>query len=181
MRTGCSFGRIMGCLLLILLSACSLPTVGATPNGEGHTTTIPVVESPSAALAGDQNWVVFDEGQAEEMGMASWLVQSDGFWTPSNEDVLNLEAGIDAYLRQNSGAFYREPPVWERLDEYRRQYFGFKIGGKRFIYGNYFCNDVRMDWRGDFVMVLDGGDCYFQVEYDVEEGSFIQLMVNGES
>jgi hypothetical protein len=71
--------------------------------------------------------------------------------------------------------------VWERLDEYQRQYIGLERNGKQIIYGNYFCDNMGKNWRSEIVFVLDGGDCYFQVEYDVESGTFTKLLVNGES
>jgi hypothetical protein len=129
----------------------------------------------------DQNWVIFTEEQAEEMELASWLVDSDGFWTPSVDDILNLEEKIVEYLSQNSSYFYRQPPVWERLHEYQRQYIGLERGGRKIIYGNYFCNSGGVDWRQKLVIMIDGGECFFQVEYDVESGFFIKLLVNGEA
>jgi len=54
------------------------------------------------------------------------------------------------------------------------------IGGKKIIYGNFFCSEED-NWRQEFVMVIDGGDCYFQVEYDVGSEKLIKLIVNGES
>ena len=50
----------------------------------------------------------------------------------------------------------------------------------RFNNGNYFCSD-EANWRQELVMVIDGGECYFQVEYDVEGGLFTKLLVNGEA
>jgi hypothetical protein len=40
---------------------------------------------------------------------------------------------------------------------------------------------MGMDWRQNVISVEDGGECYFQVEYDLESGTFIWLMVNGEA
>lgn len=153
----------MGILLLISLVSCSDPPL----------------ESPTLEV--DQNWVIVTREQAEGMGVASWLVGSGNFWTPSVDDILKLEEKIAEYLSQNSNQFYRQPTVWERLDEYQRQFIGLERGGRQIIYGNFFCNNIGMDWRKILVIVDDGGDCYFQVEYDVESGLFIKLMVNGEA
>ena len=49
------------------------------------------------------------------------------------------------------------------------------------MYGNFFCEDGNNDWRKEFVFAIDGGECYFQVEYDLERGLFINLRINGES
>ena len=151
----------MGILLLISLVSCSAPPL------------------ESLTLEVDQNWVIVTREQAEEM--ASWLVGSGNFWTPSVDNIFKLEDGLAEYLSQNSSYFYRQPPVWQRLDEYQRQFIGLERGDRQIIYGNFFCNNIGMDWRKILVIVDDGGDCYFQVEYDVESGLFIKLMVNGEA
>ena len=129
------------------------------------------------------NWVIFSAKQAGKIQeeIASWLFDSESYWTPSADEISEIEDEIAGYLDQNSKEFYWEPPVWERLDEYQRQYIGLMRGGKRIIYGNYFCDSGKQNWRQDFVFAIDGGECYFQVEYDVESGLFIKLRVNGES
>ena len=92
-----------------------------------------------------------------------------------------IEGGLAEYLRQNSNGFNRQPPVWEQLDNYQHQYIGYEKNGKRIIYGNYFCDNLGKDWKQEIVMVLDGGDCFFKVEYDVDSGEFVRLRVYGEA
>ena len=57
--------------------------------------------------------------------------------------------------------------------------------GQRAIYGNFLCDAERMssfiDWRTDLVEVMDGGDCYFQTLYDVEDGTFVWIAINGQA
>jgi hypothetical protein len=163
-------------LFLLNMIACSVLS-GENPSVDSP----PTKPSQSPPVTDDQNWVIFTEEQAEEMELASWLVDSDGFWTPSVDDILNLEEKIVEYLSQNSSYFYRQPPVWERLHEYQRQYIGLERGGRKIIYGNYFCNSGGVDWQQKLVIVIDGGECFFQIEYDVESELFIKLLVNGEA
>ena len=169
-----TFKIVIGVLLLINLATCD-----AFP-GDKPPVDIPLmatVESPTAVA--NQNRVIVTKEQAEEI--ASWLGGVGGFWTPSVDDIIKLEEKIAEYLSQNPSQFYSQPPVWERLDEYQRQYIGFERGGRQIIYGNFFCNNLGMDWRKKLVIVDDGGDCFFQVEYDVESEMFIKLLVNGVS
>lgn len=168
-------------VILILINTISCTTL---PDGKptveiSPTATVKRLENPTALS--NQNWVIFPKERSEEMGVASWLVESDELWTPTEDEILRLEGEIAGYLSQNSNLFYHQPPVWQRLDEYQRQYIGFERGGAQFIYGNYFCNNLGIKWREELVIVEDGGECYFQVEYDVESGLFIELRVNGES
>lgn len=178
-KTQNTFKLVIGFLLAMSLVACSgLP--GEKPPVDAPSTGTPEnLENPT--MTANENWVVITKERAEEMRVTSWLVESDGLWTPSADDILKLEEKIAEYLSQNSNLFYRQPPVWERLDEYQRQYIGLERGGRKIIYGNYFCNSEGINWQQELVIVEDGGECYFQVEYDVESELFIKLMVNGEA
>jgi hypothetical protein len=139
--------------------------------------------SPAQNLQGEQ-WVIFPAEQASEQDLGDWLVgngQTAEYWTPSEEDVLALEDGLGSFLQQtNSDRFdLQKEPIWKRLDEYNRQYIGIILDGKKIIYANYFCNSVEMDWRKDYLFVMDGGDCFFHFEYDTDSKEFFGLQVNG--
>lgn len=166
-------------LALVVLISCN-----ALPNRKSSvdiptSATVKSLETQQAMA--DQNWVIFPAKNAERIEIASWLFESDGYWTPSVDDILKIEENIAEYLSQNSNKFYWQPPVWQRLDEYQRQYIGLERGGKQIIYGNYFCEGGNSNWRNEFVFAIDGGECYFQVEYDLQSGLFIKLQVNGEA
>jgi len=137
--------------------------------------------SPAQPIQGER-WVIFPAEQAREQGLGEWLV-ADGhppeYWTPSEDDILALESGLENYLQDNPESFYEGTPVWERLDEYNGQYIGIILDGKKIIYANYFCDSIETDWRKDFVFVMDGGDCFFQFKYDVDPANFFDLQVNG--
>ena len=129
-----------------------------------------------------ERWVIFSVEQASEQGLGDWLVtngQTPEYWTPSENDVVALEDGLSAYLQNNPDRFYEGTPVWERLDDYNRQYIGMVLDGKKIIYANYFCDSIETDWRKGFVFVMDGGNCFFQFKYDVNSGEFFDLQVNG--
>ena len=152
-------------ILLQLTIACSSPAQTA-PNLEG------------------ERWVIFPAEQAREQGIGDWFVQNGqtaDHWTPSEDDILELENGLSSYLQQvNSDRFdQQKTQIWERLDEYSRQYIGLLLDGKKIIYANYFCDSVEMDWTKDFIFVLDGGDCFFQFKYKVDSAEFFDLQVNG--
>ena len=181
MNTGHILRQSIIVLFLAALAACNVST-----EGNGSTEIPPTaanlnIDSPEDTAAPDQNWVIITQEQAEEMGLGSWLVESASFWTPSESDILILEESIAVYLSENSFLFNGEPPEGEQLAAYKRQFIGIEHDGSRIIYGNYFCNSLGIDWRQKIVSVDDGGDCYFQVKYDVDSGMFTMLMVNGQS
>ena len=128
----------IGILLLINLVSCNALPDKKSSVDTPSTATATSPESPTAEV--NQNWVIVTRKQAEEI--ASWLGGSGGFWTPSADDIFKLEEGLAEYLSQNSSYFYRQPPVWERIDEYQRQYIGLERGGRQIIYGNFFCNNL---------------------------------------
>ena len=138
--------------------------------------------APSTQTVEGEKWIIFSEEQASELGIADGFGQATEYWSPTEADVRALENGTAAYLQENADYFYPQGiPVWERLNEYNRQYAGLILNGKKFVYANYFCTSTGTDWKQDFVFVLDGGDCYFQFKYNADTGEFFDLQVNGEA
>ena len=137
-----------------------------------------------AAPASTDTWVVIPERRAEEMGLGSWLLtgtQIEAYWTPTEEDVLLLEENLPSFLQEHSTSFRRDPPVWEQLDKYKRQYAGLVINGRNIIYGNFFCSDPGPGWKEQWPFVMDGGDCFFQLQFDIANITFSGLTVNGDA
>lgn len=138
--------------------------------------------SPVARNIQGENWVIFAETLAEEQGIGSWLAadKTVEYWTPAEEDVIALQTGLASFLEENPDRFnVPDTPVWERLDEYNAQYTGLVLDGKRIIYANYLCDGAQLEWQERFVFVADGGDCFFQFQFDVDTGEYFGLQVNG--
>lgn len=138
--------------------------------------------SPSAQNIQGEHWVIFSEKLAKEQGIGSWFAGGENieYWTPAEEDVLALQSGLSSFLEQNPDRFNSlDKPVWERLDDYNAQYTGIILNGKRVIYANYLCDSAQLEWKDNFVFVADGGDCFFQFQYDVDNVEYFDLQVNG--
>jgi hypothetical protein len=115
----------------------------------------------------------------------------EGVWEPTAEDVEKffdklperLEAGSDRRGAEVA-ARLREPPAAADVpaERYRAQLVGLKVGGKRYLFANFFCegDGSGETWRESLVLVRDGGSCYFQVWFDVETGEYPRLAINGE-
>ena len=107
------------------------------------------------------------------------------FWTPTLAEVLELEARLPAYLRSAKARKVAEMccpqpvPLATRAPSYKRQYVGVLDHGRRSIHANFFCDASGSDWHRTPVDVDDGGDCYFQVDYDVGKRRFTSISVNG--
>jgi hypothetical protein len=67
------------------------------------------------------------------------------------------------------------------LPFYKRQYFGIAFEkGQHVIYANYFCDSGYFDdWQDRYIVVMDGGECFFQIQYDPSKGTFSNLQING--
>ncbi len=70
-----------------------------------------------------------------------------------------------------------------RLSDYVRQYFGVTRAGARRILVNAACRayaEQNPDWDDAFIMVFDGGPCFFQAEFDPTSRNFDAFNVSGE-
>lgn len=105
--------------------------------------------------------------------------RAEGYWTPAEADVLALEAGLVAFLQE--AAPEASPDLWRKQPTYKRQYAGLLRDGRRLIYASFFCDTHGEAWRREPLFVLDGGDCFFQLTFDVERGTYGDLTVNGEA
>ncbi|MCI0520779.1 MAG: hypothetical protein L0Z70_11080 [Chloroflexi bacterium] len=94
------------------------------------------------------------------------------FWTPSEFDVLALEAWLEKYLADNG-----QEPLALKLEEYQRQYVGVQRGEERLVLAIYFCDAGGVDWRSQPVSAPPGEDCAFQIEYNVDTGLFANLTI----
>lgn len=99
-----------------------------------------------------------------------------GFWSPSPEQVSAFEQRLPDFLRKSA------LPV--KLPDYYRQYVGVISHGRRLIYLNAFyagflTHDPKRDWKISAVIVCDGGDGFWGVEFDPADKTFHHLESNG--
>jgi hypothetical protein len=127
--------------------------------------------------------VVLSAHEAERATKAYPMLQIlPPFWTPSSEEIQNLEGKLKIHLEK-----VRNPQVDAiivNLDSYKRQYLGYTSGGRRQILVNGVCEEYWTksgSWRDQVVFVLDGGPCFFQIRYDLSGSQFERLDINGDS
>ena len=126
--------------------------------------------------------VIFSAEHVERSGASRAFGATPPYWTPSPEQIAMLETQLKSYLAGIKLA--KAKVIAARLGSYKRQYFGYTNGGKRWILVNGFCEGYwkKQDiWRDRVVLVLDGGLCFFQVRYDPTRSQFEQLEINGEA
>src|SRR5215831_2288681 len=99
---------------------------------------------------------------------AAWksMVPATEFWTPTKEDVLAAEPQIEAYLKSNTKL--RTADLWRKLPDYKRQYVGIVVNGHKRIFCRFFCS-LPFQLTDKPFWVEDGGECYFRIEYDMDD------------
>jgi len=126
--------------------------------------------------------VIFSAEHVERSGADRMFGVTPPFWTPSPEQIAQLEVQLKPYLGRVR--LPKAKVIAARLESYKRQYFGYTDGGKRWILVNGFCEGhwkKEDTWRDRVVLVRDGGLCFFKVRYDPSRSEFEQLVINGEA
>ena len=101
-------------------------------------------------------------------------------WEPTLGDM----NGVEAALPQITALSNTDPDLDRHIEnpsEYYRQYLALQINGKKKLILNAMCSvDHDANWRKHFVVVRDGGKCFWHAVYDLSTGNFSDLSVNGQ-
>jgi hypothetical protein len=112
---------------------------------------------------------------------SSWTRVDGGTWRPSDLILSKIQMNLEPYMKSQEKVFGRSLNKW---NTYRFQYQGQEEKGRKFIYINAFCSLHNLKDRNlskDFVIVLDGGGCFFQLKYDPLTDKFFDVFINGEA
>lgn len=112
------------------------------------------------------------------IAIGSWVAVPGGSWSPSSELMGEVRGQIESYVKQHAVEQHLQLADWSR---YSFQYQGQLENGRQAVFINAFCDAPPEYARQQFVVVLDGGPCFFQVKYDPEKKQFFQLTFNGEA
>ncbi len=112
------------------------------------------------------------------VAVGSWAAVPGGSWSPAPEQINEIRSSLEPFVRQEAAEQHRQLPNWSR---YSFQYQGQLDDGQRVIFVNAFCISPPEYAQRQFVLVFDGGPCFFQVKYDPNKKRFFQLMFNGEA
>ena len=114
------------------------------------------------------------------------------FWTPTKEQIKIVESIIENAIKNNTEVY------WEILNvktakKYYRQYSFYKDQkGELIVFINAFCEIYEtpiesswnstmkpFDWKYNFMIVLDGGDCFWSIKINLTKQNYFDFMVNG--
>lgn len=104
---------------------------------------------------------------------------------PDEIEIAKMEAelfqNIDTIL-QKQGEAYNTEGIADHLAVYRRQYFGFyNKKGEKIIYVNLAKVNDLWGYECQELIVLDGGNSFWQICYHVKAKRFFSLSVNGDA
>lgn len=101
-----------------------------------------------------------------------------GTWTPTDADIRGMDPALLARVSEE----LRNANAQENAAAYIRQYGGLVINGRRVIYTHGFLqriDDPDEGWRSHPMVICDGGEITFGVEYDPETQTFANFAFNG--
>jgi hypothetical protein len=107
-----------------------------------------------------------------------FFAENPGQYELSDANRQEALAALEARLDKE------RPSILDNASNYRGQFIGVKIGKDkhRTMFGNFFCGEpADRRWKDALILVKDGGECYFQFEYDFEEKRVTKLSINGEA
>ena len=98
-------------------------------------------------------------------------------FVPTEAMVAEAEAALPAYVANAPRATTR---IIDELASFERQYLGFETNDGPVLVINALC-DPSFDTANSVVIVMDGGDCFWQAVYDLTTHEFTQFSVNGDA
>ncbi len=101
------------------------------------------------------------------------------YWTPSESDILEAESKLVVFLQQAKLRSFEKDKILKDIKSYKRQYVGVLTKGAKEIFINFFCIVDDPGWTRHEVLVLDGGSCFFRVNFSMKTKTFHGLQVNG--
>ncbi|MEO6278817.1 hypothetical protein [Roseateles sp.] len=107
-------------------------------------------------------------------------VPKAALWIPSSAQIKELENGLPAFVAAATARDSSAAP--HASGNYARQYVGYTLKRRRYIYGSFFPVDVLKEagppWKGA-IIICDGGPAIWGVVYDLQRKAFMQLQING--
>ncbi len=123
-----------------------------------------------------------------------WLLRTKGYvqWKPNNKDFALLDQILCEAIKEGEFYFLHKPQK-KSIDSFYRQYVPFvNEKEQRIIEINAFCEilDIaspsvnkskelqKETWKQNYVDVMDGGQCYWQLEVNIDEKTYKPIEIN---
>jgi hypothetical protein len=111
------------------------------------------------------------------LAAGAWIHMAGGAWNPTEKNVASAGLALQPYVTQHASARKLKLPEWST---YSFQYVGTRSRGRNLLYINAFCtaDDLR-DPSKQWILVFDGGPCFFSAYFDVRKKRFVSVKFNG--
>lgn len=121
------------------------------------------------------------EGKSMDLSKVRVILKSatpDG-WNPMKREVFEAEQLFPNFILQNDLEKFLLVP----LAQYGRQYSGVVSSGEKFIHIFGFCQSMGMteEQLQNPILILDGGRCFFEVDFDIKDKTFSRFSFHGEA
>ena len=108
-------------------------------------------------------------------------------FSPTKQEVEKAEKCLKKNLEELNQPLVNQTPktiIHQKLNKYKRQYFGYvDSNGQRILIINCFWvkrrDDINRDWLKQSIDVLDGGSYYWHVKYNLDTDKLFDLNING--
>lgn len=108
---------------------------------------------------------------------SAWFKVRGGSWQPDPAVTSRMQNDLQPAVARLAGAEFSTFRQWR---EYKFQFQGQGADADRFVFVSALCDDHdALDLMERFMVVFDGGSCYFQVKYDPKRQRFYDLIING--
>ena len=105
-----------------------------------------------------------------------WIQMSGGAWEAQALPFREIEKSLRPLVIAASQGMGRIPEWKTYTFQYQGQHTPL---GRRYVYINAFCDLPKNHPSDTWVLVLDGGACFFQAKYDPESKQLYDVSVNG--
>jgi hypothetical protein len=174
-------------VLLFLLIGCNSEeppqkVQGQVPHTAASTPAqTPTVSGPQPALVKGPGFVgvIFPADSKTTRVDLHLYPKGASFWTPAESDILSAEKALTPFLKQSHNL--NAPEILKRLETYKRQYRGVVLRGRKQIFIRFFCEISSDSWMTEETIIVDGGSCFFNLQYSPETKTFSHFWVNGQA
>jgi len=105
-----------------------------------------------------------------------WIAVPGGSWSPTPNQLDKLRARFETFIQKGAAEKRVTLHPWQ---DYSFQFQGQVKDNQKVVFVNAFCIAAPDYAQQRFVMVLDGGPCFFNLIYDVAHDRFLELRFNG--
>ena len=114
-----------------------------------------------------------------------WVFEDASPSDLSNEELVQIEEILQSAIANHNNHYKDDPEAFEQwgleLDKYKRQYVPvINQKGEKVIWMNFFCKNSNIkNQENEILLVLDGGNCYFNLKINLTTKQYSNLEVNG--